>query len=281
MPLRHFLASTALVFGLATASPAEDTPNAETVVASVNGKTITLGEMIMMKGSLPQQFAQLPDEMLFDGILNQLVQQALLAESITTPPARVEIALKNERRQLLAAEAIDALLAAQMSDEAVQAAYDAKYADAQPETEWNASHILVETEEKAAELAKQARDGADFAELAKANSTGPSGPNGGQLGWFGTGIMVPAFEQAVAAMQAEQVSDPVQTQFGWHVIRLNETRMAAAPELAEVRPEIEAELQQKLIEEQLAKLAQGANIDQSAAAGLDKSLLSRIDLLEE
>ncbi len=281
MPLRHFLASTALVFGLATASLAEDTPNAETVVASVNGKTITLGEMIMMKGSLPQQFAQLPDEMLFDGILNQLVQQALLAESITTPPARVEIALKNERRQLLAAEAIDALLAAQMSDEAVQAAYDAKYADAQPETEWNASHILVETEEKAADLAKQARDGADFAELAKANSTGPSGPNGGQLGWFGTGMMVPAFEQAVAAMQAEQVSDPVQTQFGWHVIRLNETRMAAAPELAEVRPEIEAELQQKLIEEQLAKLAQGANIDQSAAAGLDKSLLSRIDLLEE
>ena len=281
MPLRHFLASTALVFGLATASLAEDMPNAENVVASVNGKTITLGEMIMMKGSLPQQFAQLPDEMLFDGILNQLVQQALLAESITTPPARVEIALKNERRQLLAAEAIDALLAAQMSDEAVQAAYDAKYAGAQPETEWNASHILVETEEKAADLAKQARDGADFAELAKANSTGPSGPNGGQLGWFGAGMMVPAFEQAVAAMQAEQVSDPVQTQFGWHVIRLNETRMAAAPDLAEVRPEIEAELQQKLIEEQLAKLAQGANIDQSAAAGLDKSLLSRIDLLEE
>jgi len=281
MPLRHFIASTALVFGLATASYAEDMPNAETVVASVNGKTITLGEMIMMKGSLPQQFAQLPDEMLFDGILNQLVQQALLAESIETPPARVAIALKNEQRQLLAAEAIDALLAAQMSEDAIKAAYDAKYANAQPATEWNASHILVETEEAAADLAKQAREGADFAELAKAHSTGPSGPNGGQLGWFGAGMMVPAFEQAVAGMQAEQVSDPVQTQFGWHVIRLNETRVAAAPDLAEVRPEIEAELQQKLIEEQLAKLSQGANIDQSAAAGLDKSLLSRIDLLED
>ena len=281
MPLRHFIASTALVFGLATASYAEDMPNAETVVASVNGKTITLGEMIMMKGSLPQQFAQLPDEMLFDGILNQLVQQALLAESIETPPARVAIALKNEQRQLLAAEAIDALLAAQMSEDAIKAAYDAKYANAQPATEWNASHILVETEEAAADLAKQAREGADFAELAKAHSTGPSGPNGGQLGWFGAGMMVPAFEQAVAGMQAEQVSDPVQTQFGWHVIRLNETRVAAAPDLAEVRPEIEAELQQKLIEEQLAKLAQGANIDQSVAAGLDKSLLSRIDLLED
>jgi peptidyl-prolyl cis-trans isomerase C len=281
MPLRHFIASTALVFGLATASYAEDMPNAQTVVASVNGKTITLGEMIMMKGSLPQQFAQLPDEMLFDGILNQLVQQALLAESIETPPARVAIALKNEQRQLLAAEAIDALLAAQMSEDAIKAAYDAKYANAQPATEWNASHILVETEEAAADLAKQAREGADFAELAKAHSTGPSGPNGGQLGWFGAGMMVPAFEQAVAGMQAEQVSDPVQTQFGWHVIRLNETRVAAAPDLAEVRPEIEAELQQKLIEEQLAKLAQGANIDQSAAAGLDKSLLSRIDLLED
>jgi len=281
MPLRHFIASTALVFGLATASYAEDMPNAQTVVASVNGKTITLGEMIMMKGSLPQQFAQLPDEMLFDGILNQLVQQALLAESIETPPARVAIALKNEQRQLLAAEAIDALLAAQMSEDAIKAAYDAKYANAQPATEWNASHILVETEEAAADLAKQAREGADFAELAKAHSTGPSGPNGGQLGWFGAGMMVPAFEQAVAGMQAEQVSDPVQTQFGWHVIRLNETRVAAAPDLAEVRPEIEAELQQKLIEEQLAKLAQGANIDQLAAAGLDKSLLSRIDLLED
>ena len=273
------LAGAAMALCLALPAAAEDAPTIDTVVATVNGKSITLGQMILVRANLPQQFSQLPDEVLFEGILNQIVQQTLLADTMAQTPRRVELALENERRQLLAAEAIDAYLGEKMSDAAIQAAYDAKYAAAEPESEWNASHILVETEDAAKALSERARAGEDFAELAKANSTGPSGPNGGQLGWFGTGMMVSPFEEAVAVLEPGAVSDPVQTQFGWHVIRLNETRLKEVPTLDAVREEIEAELQRSLIEAHVAKLTEGATVDQSAAEGIDRALLSNIDLL--
>lgn len=276
-----FLASAAVALCLSLPAMAEDAPSADTVVATVNGKPITLGQMIVVKSSLPPQFGQLPDEVLFDGILNQIVQQMLLADTVATTPKRVELAIENERRQLMAAEALDKVLADATTDAALQAAYDAKYASAAPSREWNASHILVETEDEAKALTERARAGEDFAELAKAHSTGPSGPNGGQLGWFGPGMMVPAFEEAAAAMDKDSVSDPVQTQFGWHVIRLNDTRLAEVPPLDEVREELVAEIQQNVIEAHLKTLTDAAEIDTSAAQGFDKSTLSNIDLLEQ
>ena len=273
-------AATAMALCLSLPAKAEDAPNANTVVATVNGQEITLGHMILVRANLPQQYSQLPDEVLFDGILNQLVQQSVLAETMPATPRRVEMALENEKRQLLAAEAIDDLLAGAMTEAAVQEAYDAKYTEAEPTTEWNASHILVETEEQASALAERARNGEDFAQLARDHSTGPSGPNGGQLGWFNTGMMVAPFEQAVATMEAEGISDPVQTQFGWHVIRLNETRLKDVPPLEEVREEIEMELQQQLVDARVNELTDAATVERMAD-GLDKSLLSNIDLLEK
>ncbi|SDI77819.1 peptidylprolyl isomerase [Lutimaribacter saemankumensis] len=281
MPKRLTLAAaTALALGLAMPVAAEETPTAETVVATVNGKDITLGHLILVRASLPQQYSQLPDEVLFDGILNQLVQQSVLAETIENTPRRVEIALENEQRQMLAAEAIDDLLAGAMTDEAVQAFYDENFANAEPEQEWNASHILVETEEAAAALAERARGGEDFAQLARDNSTGPSGPNGGELGWFSAGMMVPPFEEAVKSMEKEGVSDPVQTQFGWHVIRLNDTRQKDAPPLEEVRDQIEAQLQQQIVDAKVQELTDAANVERKDE-GFDKSQLSNLGLLEK
>lgn len=281
MPKRLTLAAaTALALGLAMPVAAEETPTAETVVATVNGKDITLGHLILVRASLPQQYSQLPDEVLFDGILNQLVQQSVLAETIENTPRRVEIALENEQRQMLAAEAIDDLLAGAMTDEAVQAFYDENFANAEPEQEWNASHILVETEEAAAALAERARGGEDFAQLARDNSTGPSGPNGGELGWFSAGMMVPPFEEAVKSMEKEGVSDPVQTQFGWHVIRLNDTRQKDAPPLEEVRDQIEAQLQQQIVDARVQELTDAANVERKDE-GFDKSQLSNLGLLEK
>lgn len=275
------LAGAAMALCLSLPATAEDTPTADTVVATVNGQQITLGQMILMRASLPQQYSQLPDDVLFDGILNQLVQQTILAETVEGTPRRVEMAVQNERRQLMAAEAIDALLSGEMTDAALQAAYDEKYGNAEPDMEWDASHILVETEELAQKLSEEAAAGTDFAELAKANSTGPSGPNGGQLGWFGKGMMVPEFETAVADMEKGGISAPVQTQFGWHVIRLNDTRLKDAPPLEEVRGELEAELQRALVEGHIEKLTESATIDKSGIEGLDRALLSNTDLLEK
>jgi peptidyl-prolyl cis-trans isomerase C len=276
----NLAAATVLALCLPLSAVAEETPTAETVVSSVNGKDITLGHMILVRANLPQQYNQLPDEVLFDGILNQLVQQVLLSETLEGTSRRVEMAVENEERQLLAAEAIDDLLAGAMTEAAVQEAYEAEYGNAEPGTEWNASHVLVESQEEAASLAERARGGADFAQLARDHSTGPSGPNGGELGWFGTGMMVPEFEEAVSSMDVEGISDPIQTQFGWHVIRLNETRMKDVPPLDEVREEIEAQLQQQIVDAHVAELTEAASVE-TTSEGIDKSLLSNIDLLEK
>ena len=149
-----------------------------------------------------------------------------------------------------------------------------------PQEEYNASHILVETEEEAVAVKAEIDAGADFAATAREKSTGPSGPNGGQLGWFGAGAMVPSFEAAVIALEVGEVSNPVQTQFGWHIIILNETRTPDAPTLEEVRDELLQNVRDTAVEEYVASLTAEAQIDQSGAADVDPSVLSDLTLVE-
>lgn len=273
-----------LMAGLSGPVLAEDaaTPaaGAETVVASVNGTDITLGHMILARATLPQQFQQLPPDLLFPAILDQLIQQTALAQSFEGDlPSRVTLALENERRSLTAGEAVEGLLEGALTEDALQAVYDETYGSGQAETEYNASHILVKTKEEAQAIVDEVTNGADFAETAKAKSTGPSGPGGGSLGWFGKGMMVPPFEAAVVAMEAGEVSGPVQTDFGWHVIRLNETRVKDAPKLDDVRDEMLNKLRQTTVEAEIKRLTDASEIERMDA-GLDPNLLLQIDLLE-
>ncbi|MDF3349841.1 peptidylprolyl isomerase [Sulfitobacter sp. KE34] len=275
-----FLSSLALAAAVALPVAAQDEPGLDTVVATVNDTEITLGHMIVARASLPQQYQQLPEDVLFKGLLDQLVQQTALADSFTGElPPRVTLSLENETRSLTAGEAIEGVMAEDVSDEELQAAYDAQYSDAEPEPEFNASHILVETKEEADAIKAELDGGADFAELAKEKSTGPSGPGGGSLGWFGPGMMVPAFEEAVAGMEAGSVSEPVETQFGWHVIKLNETRTAEAPALEDVREELETQIRQTNVQEAIESLTDSAEVDRSAAEGVDPSVLNNIEWL--
>jgi peptidyl-prolyl cis-trans isomerase C len=263
----------------AAAEPAEAT--ADTVVAVVDGTEITLGHMIVMRMRLPEEYQALPDAVLFDAILEQLVQQqALAAQSDGRLSRGAELALENERRAYVAGERANAIGAAAVTEEAVAAAYAETYASAAPTIEWNAAHILVATEEEARAVKAELDAGADFAELARARSTGPSGANAGELGWFGPGQTVAPFEAAVAALQPGQISEPVQTQFGWHVIRLNETRMKEVPPLEAVRAEIEAGLRRAAIEAAVAEATAAAAIERPGE-GLDPALLRRIDLVSD
>lgn len=274
-----YFGSAALILALAAPVAAQET-TADTVIATVGETEITLGEMIIARAQLPQQYQSLPADVLFEGVLEQLIQQQLLADAVETAPARVDYALRNERRSLLAGEEIDALSVASMTDEAVQAAYDAKYENAESETEFNAAHLLVETLEEA-EAAKARIDaGEEFGEVAKEVSTGPSGPNGGNLGWFGAGQMVTPFEDAVMAMEVGGVSDPVETQFGFHVINLIEKRVKEAPELDAVRSELMAEVQEAAIQARLAALTEAADIVTPEEGTIDPELLGDLSLLE-
>ncbi len=277
-----FVASAALSFTLAFPAMAKDTPSASTVVATVNGKDITVGHMIVARASLPEQFTSMPDDVLFKGILDQLTQQILLSDAYTgAVPADVRLSLENQERAMIAGQTVRDYSETAVTEEALQAAYEAKFAQAEPTREYNASHILVETEEEAKAIIAELEAGADFAETAKSKSTGPSGPTGGTLGWFGPGMMVAPFEEAVVALEKDEVSVPVQTRFGWHVIKLNDTRFQDVPALDEVRAELEMDVQQKAVEDYIKTLEKAATIDRKSTEAIDPAILKNTDLLEQ
>jgi peptidyl-prolyl cis-trans isomerase C len=275
-----FLSAIVLSTVLSTSAFADAAPDADTVVARVNGNEITLGHMIMARAILPEQYQQVPADVLYNAILDQLIQQTALVQSREGDiPRAVEISLENERRSLLAADAIEATMSGIGSEEEIRAAYDAKYSDGTGGTEFNASHILVESEEEAQTIKAELENGADFAETAKAKSTGPSGPNGGELGWFSDGQMVGEFQDAVNQLEVGEVSDPVQTQFGWHVIVLNEMRDKAAPKFEEVEQQLLAELRQNAVEDRIEELTSKAEIERPVVEGLDPAMIMQTDLL--
>lgn len=272
----------AIILGAVTASAVQAEPSADTVVASVNGTEITVGHMILVREGLPEQYRNLPNEQLFDGILEQLIQQTLLADLIGKTDSReIRLTLENDRRLMKASQAVEELSAQAIGEDEIAASYDARYADADMGMEYDASHILVETEEAAVNLIDKLQAGADFVELAKEFSTGPSGPGGGALGWFGLGMMVPPFEAAVVAMEKGAISSPVKTDFGWHVIKLNDTRAISAPALGEVRSEIIAELQRTAIEGQIEELRQQATINRTPVDDIGVAVISQSELMSE
>jgi peptidyl-prolyl cis-trans isomerase C len=239
--------------------------DASTVLATVNGTEITLGHVIVMREQLPQQYQNLPDDVLLTGLVDQLVDQTLLSERLSksadTDPLAVRLHVENERRGTLAGRAAEEAVAGAVDEAKVQAAYEKAGAEFEPQPEFNAAHILVDSEEKAKALKAELDGGADFAELAKANSSDGSAANGGDLGWFGLGRMVPEFEAAVQGMEVGALSDPVQTQFGWHLIKLVEKRETALPPLEEVRGEVENQLRQEALQAELAELRAAASIE--------------------
>ena len=260
---------------------AQEEPTADTVVATVNGTDITLGELLIARTELPQQYQTLPDDVLFTGLIDQLVEQQLFADQLEADTQRMAYALNNQRRSLAAGEVMSTLLDDAVTEEAVQAAYEEFAAGTEPSTEYNASHILVETEEEATEIKAELEAGADFATLAQERSTGPSGPSGGELGWFGEGRMVAPFEAAVMALEVGQISDPVETQFGWHIVILNDTRVAGAPPLEMVRNEIENELRTATIEEAVTALKDSADLSLPEEGAFDPAIIGMFELLEE
>lgn len=250
--MRFFALATAATLALAAPVAAQDAAfDADTTLATVNGTDITLGHLIVLYNRLPEQYRNISDEELYKGMLDQLVDQTLIAQSVSGAPADdpklARLTLENERVALLANQVVNEIADQDVPEADLQAAYDAQTADFEPAPEYNASHILVETLEEAQDLVTMLADGADFAELAKEKSTGPSGPNGGNLGWFGKGAMVPAFEEAVVGLDVGAVSEPVQTQFGFHVVKLNDSRETQPPSFDSQR----ANLQDIIIRERV------------------------------
>lgn len=276
------LAFSAFMIGFGTVVTAQDDTSmtADTVVATVNGEDITLGHMIAARATLDQRYDGMPADQLWNGILQQLIQQTALSQRVETLSPLIEKTLENERRSLRAGIIIERELEAAVSEEDIQAAYDERFVDFEVQEEYNASHILVETQEEAAAIKEAIDNGENFEATAREKSTGPSGPNGGMLGWFGTGQMVPSFEAATIALEVGEVSDPVETQFGWHVILLNDSRATTPPTLDEIRDTITGELTTAAATQIIETAADGAELNIPTLEGLDTAIINQRDLLE-
>lgn len=260
---------------------AQDTPDPSRVLATVNGTEITLGHVIGLRADLPPQYDQFPNELLFQAIIDQLVQQTLLMQSLDGDTSlRSEIKIENETRGILASQVTARIVSEDPDEDTLRALYDTMYPAETDQMEYRASHILVETEEEANALVEQLAGGADFAALARTTSIGPSGEVGGDLGWFGEGDMVTDFFDAVVSLAPEEVSGPVQTNFGWHVIKLAETRQKERPEFAAVRDALSEQARQTALESYIAELQDAADITRESSEGLDPSVIQNTDLLE-
>lgn len=215
-------------------------------LAEVNGVTLTLGELIVIRQELPDQYQSLPDEVLFNGLVEQLVDLMLLADAagkagLDRRPA-VALSLLNQRRATLADAYLRREIAARITPEVIEALYQERYLDAELEQEVKAAHILVESAELANDLKVRLDGGADFAVLAAEHGTDGTATRGGDLGWFVHSDMVPEFANVAFAMELGAVSDPVKTTFGWHLIRLDQRRDRAPPALEDVRAVLMREL---------------------------------------
>nr|CAA6825309.1 MAG: Foldase protein PrsA precursor (EC [uncultured Thiotrichaceae bacterium] len=235
---------------------------ADEIVAIVNGtdlKRSTLDSVIeMAKRARP---TQLDEKVLLDDLIATEIARQEAKKSGLGEREDVKAKVQNFADKLILNTWMQEKASSlKISDEELKAVYDERIKD-MPKTEYKARHILVKTEGEGKALVKELTGGKDFVELAKEKSTGPSGPKGGDLGWFKPQGMVKPFAEAVAAMKVGAVSEaPVETQFGWHVIKLEEQRDVKLPEIDSMKPQLKRQLEQKKMLEHMKALRAKADI---------------------
>jgi peptidyl-prolyl cis-trans isomerase C len=221
---------------------AEEKPG-DTVVATVNGQPITESDLRFAESELGGEIANLPPEVKRRALAEYLIDNELFAKAaeeakISATP-EYEQQMRYLKRRVLRELYFDKTLKGKIGEDEAKKIYTEKIAQLKPEEEIEARHILVDTEEKAKDLHAKIVAGADFAQLAKENSTDTgSKDQGGVLGYFGHGQMVPEFEAAAFKLEKGQVSEPVHTNFGWHIIKVDDRRKKEPPSFAAVKDTI-------------------------------------------
>ncbi len=243
------------------AAAAQQTPPAAPVVARVGSEVIHLSDISAAADSLPAQYHNMSAQALYPLLLDQAIDRIALvayahSKGIDKDPA-VQREMQIAANQVLADELMRHEITPQLTEAAIRARYDATVANKPGEEEVHARHILVPTEAEANKIIAELKKGADFAAEAKQHSTDPGAKDGGDLGFFKKGDMLPEFADAAFAMKPGQISDkPVKTQYGWHVIKVEERRAAPPPTYAEVHDE----LRQQLIQEDVQKVLADARV---------------------
>jgi peptidyl-prolyl cis-trans isomerase C len=234
------------------------------VLATVNGSAITQDVLdVYTKTRKPQQ-AGGEEANSEETVLNELISLELMRQEgekkgLASRPIVIALLDQQKRSALAGATISDFMQANQTGDEEARKVYDENMGSAGDE--FNARHILVETQEEAVAVIARLDGGADFSELAKEKSTGPSGKNGGQLGWFAPGQMVKPFSDATAALETgSYTKEPVETQFGWHVIILDEKRELTPPPFEDVKDRLKLLIANQKLQAHMLEIRKTADI---------------------
>ncbi len=251
---------------------AADQKSADPIVATVNGETIHQSMVNDARSLLPPEMQQVPITMLYPVLVNRLIDTILVADEARRQgydkKKDIQRRIKRINDQVLERAFLVKYIEKRVTEKALKAKYQMLVDKTKNQNEVHARHILVKTEKKAEELIKKLKKGADFAKLAKEHSKGPSGEKGGDLGFFRKEQMVAPFSKAAFAMKKNEVSKkPVQTQFGWHVIKVEDRRVAKPPAVEAVREQLVSDLSNDIGTELIKKLRKKAKIDIRSSGG--------------
>ena len=254
--------------------------SAETPFIEVNGKIVKFGSAIIAFSKIQQSNRKFDQKTVFSQIVQQLVNEELLSQNIDKENQLTLLALEHEKRSAKAAQMVSKILKNFPNDELLNSAYKNLTEEYKNALEYNASHILVKEEEQAKTILADLKGGSAFEEMAKEHSIGPTGKSGGKLDWFDLNSMVPEFSTALMVLSKGDISQPVKTKFGWHLIKLNETREKKMPELKDVKTQLVQNLRQKKINDYLNSLTKNSKIT-FLGKDINPNEIANLKLLEE
>jgi len=277
MYLRKIVSSifTFLLFSIMflKATQAQNIP----IVANVNNEDISLETMIHAMNELPPEIQSQPFMSYYEDLLERVIDIKLFAQEgkkmkLDEEPS-VRAAIDFVIEKVLMQAFLSKYVQENIKEENLKASYNNFIADETSREEIKASHILMDTESEAIDVINMLNDGDDFAELAKNKSTGPSGPSGGDLGWFKRGQMVPPFEKAAFSLNKNEITQiPVQTQFGWHVIKIFDKRIPEAPSYENMKSKLIQDLERKIVSKKIQDLRNDALIEKLSSSELEPLL---------
>lgn len=258
----------ALALGLVLLAPATlaQSEAEDTVVATVNGEDIVVADVMAAYEQLPEQLRQVPFQQIYPQLLERVITVKLIAaegrKAGMHEEPEVQAELRRYEDRVIERRYFSREIDERMSDEALQAAYDDYKSEREEQKEVHARHILVDSQDAAADIIAELQDGADFAELAEEHSTGPSSVKGGDLGFIGPGDTVGPFQQAAFELEAGEITqEPVQTDYGWHVIKVEEVRPAEVESFEAVEPQLRNQVTEEIVAQIVEDVRDGAEIE--------------------
>ena len=259
------LAATGCLVAVLAAGLPVRAAESDPVLAKVNGSEIHASDVALAEEELGPSLQQMDPSTRKDNVLSFLIDMKIVAKAAEDKKIENNDDFKKRlaftRNRLL----MDSLLASEgkaaTTDDAMKKVYDEASKQITGEQEVRARHILVETEDEAKAIKAELDKGADFAELAKKKSKDPGASDGGDLGFFTKEQMVPEFSAVAFALEPGKISDPVKSQFGWHIIKVEEKRNRKAPDFEQVKAQIETYVTRKAQADYVAKLREAAKVE--------------------